>query len=162
MRVDHRPHPSRGRPEQLGARHRPARPARLLGPPAGSQASVGPVQGRHQRRGGMAGGVLMFGFDAPGSPVVVPPSAVISADQLYRYWLTRQWSDAPPLVWVMLNPSTSVGPSGGPRAAGAPSCARGAGTSSRSGPPRSTPSSERRRFRPCASVSPRKASRSTR
>jgi hypothetical protein len=49
----------------------------------------------------------MFGFPTPGRPVVVPPSAVISTDQLYRYWLTRQWSDAPPLVWVMLNPSTA-------------------------------------------------------
>ncbi len=33
--------------------------------------------------------------------------AVISACGLYRYRLTRTWDDRPPLVYVMLNPSTA-------------------------------------------------------
>lgn len=35
-------------------------------------------------------------------------NADISADGLYRYWLTRLWdSEAIPLSWIMLNPSTA-------------------------------------------------------
>jgi hypothetical protein len=34
-------------------------------------------------------------------------AAVISACGAYRYRLTRRWSDAPPLRFVMLNPSTA-------------------------------------------------------
>lgn len=33
--------------------------------------------------------------------------ACISPCGRYRYWLTRRWSDAPLLAWVMLNPSTA-------------------------------------------------------
>jgi hypothetical protein len=38
--------------------------------------------------------------------------ALISDDEVYRYWLTRTWSDWTPdgrdtLLWVMLNPSTA-------------------------------------------------------
>lgn len=34
--------------------------------------------------------------------------AYVSADGVYRYWLTRVWNDALPLLpWVMLNPSTA-------------------------------------------------------
>src|SRR5687767_7200334 len=35
--------------------------------------------------------------------------AVISDDQRYRYQLVRGWSGEPPIVWVMLNPSTADG-----------------------------------------------------
>lgn len=34
-------------------------------------------------------------------------SAVFSADRIYRYQLTRTWDDRPPMVFVMLNPSTA-------------------------------------------------------
>lgn len=34
-------------------------------------------------------------------------TAIISADGLYRYRLDRRWSDAPPALFVMLNPSTA-------------------------------------------------------
>jgi hypothetical protein len=34
-------------------------------------------------------------------------TAEFSADRVYRYALTRQWSDASPAVFVMLNPSTA-------------------------------------------------------
>lgn len=34
-------------------------------------------------------------------------SAILSPDGLYRYALARSWSDAPPLTFVMLNPSTA-------------------------------------------------------
>lgn len=40
--------------------------------------------------------------------VLAAPGAVsvTTADRQYRYWLSRTWSDAaPPLAWVMLNPS---------------------------------------------------------
>ena len=33
--------------------------------------------------------------------------AVFSPDRTYRYLLIRRWESAPPLVWVMLNPSTA-------------------------------------------------------
>lgn len=33
--------------------------------------------------------------------------ALISPDGLYRYWLTREWGNAPGICWVMLNPSTA-------------------------------------------------------
>jgi hypothetical protein len=33
--------------------------------------------------------------------------ADISPCGIYRYWLERQWADAAPLVFVMLNPSTA-------------------------------------------------------
>lgn len=52
----------------------------------------------------------------PGLVDVVTPGedgvqrgAVVSDCGLYRYALTRRWSDAPPLVVVMLNPSTADG-----------------------------------------------------
>lgn len=35
--------------------------------------------------------------------------AVVSADELFRYRLDRVWGDGPPLVFVMLNPSTADG-----------------------------------------------------
>lgn len=34
-------------------------------------------------------------------------AAVLSKDGVYRYELTRRWSDAPLVAWVMLNPSTA-------------------------------------------------------
>lgn len=34
-------------------------------------------------------------------------NALLSPDGVYRYALVRQWSDAPPVVWVLLNPSTA-------------------------------------------------------
>lgn len=34
-------------------------------------------------------------------------TASFSGDRDYRYALTRMWGDAPPVVWVMLNPSTA-------------------------------------------------------
>jgi hypothetical protein len=33
--------------------------------------------------------------------------ARMSADGRYRYTLTRRWGDGPPMVWIMLNPSTA-------------------------------------------------------
>lgn len=36
-------------------------------------------------------------------------SATISDDGVYRYMLTRRWSDAAPDAWMMLNPSTADG-----------------------------------------------------
>ena len=35
--------------------------------------------------------------------------AVFSPDLTHRYLLTRYWSEAPPLAWIMLNPSTADG-----------------------------------------------------
>lgn len=37
----------------------------------------------------------------------VQKAALISDDGLYRYLLLRAWNDNPPLVWLMLNPSTA-------------------------------------------------------
>lgn len=34
-------------------------------------------------------------------------AAVFSPDRVYRYALTRTWSDGPAAAWVMLNPSTA-------------------------------------------------------
>ena len=34
--------------------------------------------------------------------------AVYSPCEGYRYRLDRQWTDAPPLTWIMLNPSTAT------------------------------------------------------
>lgn len=34
-------------------------------------------------------------------------SAILSPCGLYRYHLRRDWTAAPPLVWIMLNPSTA-------------------------------------------------------
>ena len=34
--------------------------------------------------------------------------AIYSACETYRYRLDRRWSDAPPLTWIMLNPSTAT------------------------------------------------------
>lgn len=34
-------------------------------------------------------------------------TAVFSKTRTYRYLLTRQWDDAEPLTWIMLNPSTA-------------------------------------------------------
>ena len=33
--------------------------------------------------------------------------AVFSPDRTYRYGLWRRWSDAPQLLWILLNPSTA-------------------------------------------------------
>lgn len=41
-------------------------------------------------------------------PVVNEAGAVISEDRHYRYRLWRYWSDAPRMVWIMLNPSTAT------------------------------------------------------
>lgn len=42
---------------------------------------------------------------ALGPDLLMRRSAVISPCDKYRYWLARDWSDTPPLVFVMLNPS---------------------------------------------------------
>lgn len=34
--------------------------------------------------------------------------AEFSSDQIYRYTLTRQWSDGPCVAWIMFNPSTAT------------------------------------------------------
>lgn len=34
-------------------------------------------------------------------------TAEFSPDRVYRYALTRRWSDWPPAVFIMLNPSTA-------------------------------------------------------
>lgn len=41
-------------------------------------------------------------------------TAILSADGTYRYLLTRTWSAAPPMTWIMLNPSTADGLSDDP------------------------------------------------
>lgn len=43
----------------------------------------------------------------PKAPEDVIRRATISADNRYRYRLTRWWADLPPLSFVMLNPSTA-------------------------------------------------------
>lgn len=44
---------------------------------------------------------------SPVSSVPVVSSAVVSGCGRYRYWLGRAWSTAPPVTFVMLNPSTA-------------------------------------------------------
>jgi len=52
----------------------------------------------------------------PGEPLVVEADsgllsgtseAVFSPDRAYRYVLVRLWESAPPMTWIMLNPSTA-------------------------------------------------------
>ena len=43
----------------------------------------------------------------PRHGVFIDASAIISDDGLYRYQLTRKWSDAAPMTFAMLNPSTA-------------------------------------------------------
>lgn len=46
-------------------------------------------------------------FDV-GEPVAeTVGTAVLSADETYRYVLTRRWAEGPKLLWMMLNPSTA-------------------------------------------------------
>jgi hypothetical protein len=41
-------------------------------------------------------------------PGLAPTStAVLSADGVYRYRLTRRWAEGPTACWIMLNPSTA-------------------------------------------------------
>lgn len=45
-----------------------------------------------------------------GSPLFDPPfhcEAIFSSCMAYRYWLEWRWSDAPPMIVWMLNPSTA-------------------------------------------------------
>lgn len=43
-----------------------------------------------------------------GPELIAPAAAAFSRDRSYRYALTRTWDPGwPPLVWVMLNPSTA-------------------------------------------------------
>jgi hypothetical protein len=43
----------------------------------------------------------LFDIDYPTS------KAILSDDGLYRYWLSRRWSEGPVVTFVMLNPSTA-------------------------------------------------------
>jgi hypothetical protein len=40
-----------------------------------------------------------------GGALIYPPTAAFDPDKLYRWELTRTWSDAPPWAFCMLNPS---------------------------------------------------------
>ncbi len=42
-----------------------------------------------------------------GGALIYPPTAAFDPDKLYRWELTRTWSDAPPWAFCMLNPSTA-------------------------------------------------------
>ena len=42
-----------------------------------------------------------------GDSLLYPPTAVLDPTRAYRYELTRTWSSAPPVTWLMLNPSTA-------------------------------------------------------
>lgn len=45
--------------------------------------------------------------DTPWKDIEVWRDAVLSNDGMYRYELTREWDPEPPLVFVMLNPSSA-------------------------------------------------------
>ena len=42
-----------------------------------------------------------------GDRLLYPPTAVLDLTGAYRYELTRTWCSAPPVTWLMLNPSTA-------------------------------------------------------
>lgn len=51
-----------------------------------------------------------FGFAVPGPPIEPMASAIIAESpggRRHRYWLARHWAAAPPLIWILINPSTA-------------------------------------------------------